>query len=89
MADFSLPAGTSRPAQGVSIVGHIEQNRIGMVSYQFCHDEMEGHALVFDNSNKLEDINQDEESILVVLFMREGVLLDRFRERYMNHHQRM
>jgi hypothetical protein len=68
MANFSLLAGTSCPAQGRSVVGHIEQNRIGMIGYQFCRDEMECGAIVYNDSNKLKDINQDEESILVVLF---------------------
>jgi hypothetical protein len=37
---------------------------------------MEQRAVVYDNSDKLQDINRDETTILVVLFVEEGELLD-------------
>jgi hypothetical protein len=68
-ANFGLLEGTSRPAQGWGIVGHIEQNRIWIIGRLCCCDNMEHCTVVYDNSNKLEDINQDDESILVVLLV--------------------
>jgi hypothetical protein len=61
----------------------LSQNRIWIIGCRCCHDDMEHCTVVYDNSNKLEDINQNEESILVVLLVEEGALLDRFRERDM------
>jgi hypothetical protein len=37
---------------------------------------MEQCAVIYDDGNKLQDINRDETTILVVLFVEEGALLD-------------
>jgi hypothetical protein len=37
---------------------------------------MEQRAVIYDDGNKLQDINRDETPILVVLFVEEGDLLD-------------
>jgi hypothetical protein len=37
---------------------------------------MEQRAVIYDDGNELQDINRDETTILVVLFVEEGALLD-------------
>jgi hypothetical protein len=37
---------------------------------------MEQCAVIYNDGNELQDINSDETTILVVLFMEEGALLD-------------
>ncbi len=68
-ADFGLLACTSRPAQGRGVVGHIEQNWIRVISGQCCRAEMELCTVVYDHSDKLEDVDLDEEPILVIFFV--------------------
>ena len=65
-ADFGLLACTSRPAQGRGVVGHIEQNWIRVISGRCCRDEMERSTVVYDHCNKLKDVDQDKEPILVI-----------------------
>jgi hypothetical protein len=37
---------------------------------------MEQCAVIYDDSNEIQDINRDEMTILVVFFVEEGALLD-------------
>ncbi len=37
---------------------------------------MEADTVIYDDGDKLQDINRDETTILVVLFVEEGALLD-------------
>ena len=52
-ADFWLLAGTSCPAQGWGIAGHIEQNLLHVIGRCCCRNHMERRTVVYDNSNKL------------------------------------
>ncbi len=44
---------------------------------------MEQRAVTYDDGDELQDINRDEMTILVVLFVEEGALLDLTRKRDM------
>jgi hypothetical protein len=44
---------------------------------------MEQCTVIYDDDNELQDINRDETTILVVLFVEEGALLDLIRKRDM------
>ncbi len=64
-------------AQDQGVVGHVEKDRIGVIGGGRCCDcYMERHAVFYDDGNKLQEINKDEMTILVVLFVEEGALLE-------------
>ena len=44
---------------------------------------MERCTIICDHGNKLEDVDRDEEPILVIFFVFQGALYDRFGERDM------